>query len=167
MKSHFTLEDIYDSFKASSLFLQLFLQMLASWFCVVDFSLLVILVCKVIISGLRIAILLSVSAVSVYQSVRMDCRGEMGNTARCGGFPLLLGNSSYVDAYWCLGSSACAQWRLCLFGGGGGEWLACPVVPRVFPHHITMTAPEPASVSPWQLPHRQLGWSTHLLPAPS
>ena len=99
MKSHFTLEDIYDSFKASSLFLQLFLQMLASWFCVVDFSLLVILVCKVIISGLRIAILLSVSAVSVYQSVRMDCRGEMGNTARCGGFPLLLGNSSYVDAY--------------------------------------------------------------------
>lgn len=72
--------------------------MLTSWFCGVDFSLLVILVYKVIISGLRIAILLSVGAVSVYQSVRMDCRGEMGNTARCGGSPLL-GNSSYVDVY--------------------------------------------------------------------
>ena len=62
-------------------------------------SLLVTLVCKVIISGLRIAVLLSVG---VYRSVRMDCRGEMGNTSRCGGSSLL-SNSSSLDAILLLG----------------------------------------------------------------
>jgi len=39
--------------------------------------------------------------------------------------------------YWLLSSSACAQWRICLFGGRGGEWLACAVVPNAFSHHMT------------------------------
>ena len=50
-------------------------------------SLLVVLICEVIISGLRIVLFLSVDIVSVYRSVGVDCRREMGYMARAGHAP--------------------------------------------------------------------------------
>lgn len=133
-KSPFTLVNIYDSFKASSLFLQLFLQMLASCFCGVD-SPFGNLVCRVIVSGLRNAVL-SVGALWAYSSVRMDCRGEMGSVARCRAPRFWVVVAVWMP-YWLLSSSACAQWRICLLGGRGGEWLACAAVPNAFSCHMT------------------------------
>lgn len=60
-------------------------------------SFLVILLCKVIISALKMALFLSVDVTSVYQSVRIDCREEMGYMAR-NRLPFLQGNSSYFGA---------------------------------------------------------------------
>lgn len=64
-------------------------------------SLLVILVCKVVISGLRIAVFLLVDIVSVYQSDRMDCREEVGYMVRNGHLFLLV--NSNLGVFWNLG----------------------------------------------------------------
>lgn len=140
---------------------------------VVLIFLLVILVCKVIVSGLRIAVFLSVEAVSVYQSVRMPCREEMRYMAR-NGHSFLLGNSSYLGAVLNLGCKCLCSvktlplepewsWGVVL---SRGKWLVCTVATNAFPQQLTHDC-TPAPVSPLLLPHLQSGWSTPMFPSPS
>lgn len=92
------------------------------------------LVCRVIVSGLRNAVL-SVGALWAYSSVRMDCR-ERWEVWPDVGLPLL-GGSSCVDAILtvelkCLCSvKNLPPWRL------RREWLACAAVPNAFSCHMT------------------------------
>lgn len=110
-------------------------------------------------------VLLSVDAVSICRSVRMDYRGEMDLClARCGASPLFVGNSSYPGVILILGLRAAEEFVSAGVECGvleGGRGWPVHLHEMYFPTVSLETAPEPASVPHGSHPCWQPQWIVH------